>query len=136
MITFAVDVQVGIPRLWTGVGIVLTIVGTFWLYEPITGTSIWPSWLAVVAGIAGTILAFVAGMPSMVRTRFATPTIGRDWMVGADGVAVGPIDPDGVVQVGDAQWPARTTGAAPIPAGGHLTVVAVDDITLQVEPHA
>ena len=134
MIAFAVDVQVGIPRFWTGVGIVLTIVGTFWLYEPITGTSIWPSWLAVIAGLGGTMLAFIVGMPSMVRTRFATPTIGREWMVGADGVAVQAIDPEGTVQVGDAQWRARTNRATPIEAGEALKVVAIDGVTLEVEP--
>ncbi len=134
MLAFAVDVQVGIPRFWTGVGIVLTIVGTFWLYEPITGTSIWPSWLAVIAGLGGTMLAFIVGMPSMVRTRFATPTIGREWMVGADGVAVQAIDPEGTVQVGDAQWRARTNRATPIEAGEALKVVAIDGVTLEVEP--
>ena len=134
MIAFAVDVQVGIPRFWTGVGIVMTIVGTFWLYEPITGTSIWPHWLAIIAGIGGTMLAFVVGMPSMVRTRFATPTIGRDWMVGADGVAIQAIDPEGTVQVGDAQWRARTNRATPIPAGDPLRVVAIHGVTLEVEP--
>ena len=28
------------------------------------------------------MLTFIVGMPSMVRTRFATPTIGREWMIG------------------------------------------------------
>ena len=134
MVAFAVDVQVGIPRFWTGVGIVLTIVGSIWLYEPITGTSIWPSWIALVAGIGGVMLTFTSGMPSMTRTRFATPTVGRDWMVGADGVAVGAIDPEGTVQVGNGQWRARTNRATPIAAGEPLNVVAIDGVTLEVEP--
>lgn len=134
MVAFAVDVQVGIPRFWTGVGIVLTIVGSLWLYEPITGTSIWPSWIALVVGIGGVMLTFTSGMPSMTRTRFSTPTIGRGWMIGADGVAVGSIDPDGTVQVGDAQWRARTNRATPIAAGEPLKVVAIDGVTLEVEP--
>lgn len=134
MVAFAVDVQVGIPRFWTGVGIVLTIVGSLFLYEPITGTSIWPSWLALVVGVVGIVLTFTSGMPSMTRTRFATPTIGREWMIGADGVAVEAIDPDGVVQVGDAKWQARTNRATPIAAGEPLKVVAIDGVTLEVEP--
>jgi membrane-bound serine protease (ClpP class) len=134
MVAFAVDVQVGIPRFWTGVGIVLTIVGSIFLYEPITGTSIWPSWIALVVGIGGIMLTFTSGMPSMTRTRFATPTVGRDWMIGADGVAVGDIDPDGVVQVGEAQWRARTNRATPIRTGDPLKVVAIDGVTLEVEP--
>jgi membrane-bound serine protease (ClpP class) len=134
MVAFAIDVQVGIPRFWTGVGIVLTIVGSFWLYEPIQGTSIWPSWIALVPGIVGVMLAFIVGMPSMTRTRFATPTIGRDWMIDAEGVAVGAIDPEGIVRVGDGEWRARTNRATPIPAGDPLKVVAIDGVTLEVEP--
>lgn len=134
MAAFAVDVQVGIPRFWTGVGIVMTIVGSFFLYEPVTGTSIWPAWIALIAGIGGTMLAFIVGMPSMVRTRFATPTIGREWMIGADGVAVDAIDPEGTVRVGEAQWRARTNRATPIAAGDPLKVVAIDGVTLEVEP--
>jgi membrane-bound serine protease (ClpP class) len=134
VLAYAVDVQVGIPRFWTGVGIVLTIVGSFTLYEPVTGTSIWPAWIALVTGIVGTMLTFVVGMPSMTRTRFATPTVGREWMIGADGVAVDEIGPEGVVQVGDAQWRARTNRATPIAAGEQLKVVAIDGVTLEVEP--
>ena len=78
MVAFAVDVQVGIPRFWTGVGIVFTIIGSFWLFEPVSGSSLRPNWLSLIAGIGGTMLAFIVGMPSMTRTRFATPTIGRE----------------------------------------------------------
>jgi len=113
---------------------VMTIVGSFSLYEPVTGTSIWPSWIALVTGIVGTMLAFIVGMPSMTRTRFATPTIGREWMIGADGIAVDAIDPEGTVRVGKAQWRARTNRATPIAAGAPLKVIAIDGVTLEVEP--
>lgn len=134
MLAFAIDVQVGVPRFWTGVGIALTIVGSLWLFEPVSGTSLRPSWLALVTGIAGTMLTFIVGMPSMTRTRFATPTVGREWMIGAEGVAVEAVDPDGIVQVGEAQWRARTNRATPIAKGQPLRVAAIDGITLEVEP--
>jgi membrane-bound serine protease (ClpP class) len=134
MFAFAIDVQVGIPRFWTGVGIVLTIVGSFWLFEPVTGTSLRVPWISLVTGIGGIMLTFIVGMPSMTRTRFATPTVGREWMVGAEGVAVVEISPEGTVQVGDGQWRARTNRATPIPAGDPLRVIAIDGVTLQVEP--
>jgi membrane-bound serine protease (ClpP class) len=47
---------------------------------------------------------------------------------------VGAIDPDGVAQVGDAKWRARTNRATPIAAGAALKVVAIDGVTLEVEP--
>src|SRR5262245_17221995 len=134
MLAFAIDVQVGIPRFWTGVGIVTTMIGSLWLFEPVSGTSLRPNWLSLIAGIGGVMLAFIVGMPSMTRTRFATPTIGREWLIGAEGVAVEAVDPDGVVQVGDAQWRARTNRATPIKAGEALRVAAIDGVTLEVEP--
>jgi membrane-bound serine protease (ClpP class) len=134
MLAFAVDVQVGIPRFWTGVGLVLTVVGSWFLFEPIPGSSMRPSWLALIAGIGGIALTFIVGMPSMVRTRFATPTIGREWMIGKHGTAVGPVDPEGVVDVDGARWRARTNRATPIPDGDPLVVAAIDGITLEVEP--
>lgn len=134
MFAFAVDVQVGIPRFWTGVGIVLTIVGSLWLFESVEGTSLRPSWLTLLVGISGVMLTFIVGMPSMVRTRFATPTVGREWMIGAEGTAVTAIDPEGTVQVGDGQWHARTNRATPLEVGEALRVAAIDGVTLEVEP--
>ncbi len=134
MIAFAVDVQVGIPRFWTGVGIVLTIVGSWFLFDPVPGSSMRPGWLALIAGVGGIVLTFIVGMPSMVRTRFATPTVGREWMIGKEGTAVGPVDPDGIVQVDGARWRARTNRATPIATGEPLRVAAIDGVTLDVEP--
>jgi membrane-bound serine protease (ClpP class) len=73
-------------------------------------------------------------MPSMVRTRFATPTVGREWMIGAEGSAVTAIDPEGTVQVGAGQWHARTNRATPLAEGDTLRVAAIDGVTLEVEP--
>ena len=134
MFAFAVDVQVGIPRFWTGVGIVGTIIGSLWLFEPLPGATLRPSWITLLAGIGGTVLAFVVGMPSMVRARFATPTIGREWMLGELGEVVVAVDPDGVVKVGDGKWRARTNRATPVAAGAPVRVVAIDGVTLEVEP--
>ena len=48
------------------------------------------------------VVAMLAGMPAMVRTRFSTPTIGREWMIGEEGEAVTAVAPT-----------ARSTCAAP-----------------------
>jgi membrane-bound serine protease (ClpP class) len=134
MVAFAIDVQVGIPRFWTGVGIALTAVGSLWLFEPLAGTSLRLGWLTLLVGIGGCALTFIVGMPSMVRTRFATPTIGREWMIGSMGAAVGDIDPDGVVLVEGSRWRARTNRATPVKNGDRVRVVAIDGVTLEVEP--
>jgi membrane-bound serine protease (ClpP class) len=116
------------------VGIVLTVVASWFLFEPVPGASMRPSWLALIAGIGGISLTFIVGMPSMVRTRFATPTVGREWMIGKQGTAVDAIDPEGLVEVDSATWRARTNRATPIAAGDTIRVAAIDGITLDVEP--
>ena len=134
MLAFAVDVQVGIPRFWTGVG------------DRRHGHRQRVAVRAAARGDAAAVvdhaarrhrrhvLAFVVGMPSMVRTRFATPTIGREWMIGELGEVVVAVDPDGVVKVGDGTWRARTNRATPVAVGAPVRVVAIDGVTLEVEP--
>ena len=134
MLAFAIDVQVGIPRFWTGVGMFLTVVGTWFLFRSIPGASMRPSWVALITGVGGIALTFVVGMPNMVRTRFATPTIGREWMIGELGTVIDDVNPDGVVQVGEGRWRARTNRATPVVTGDPVRVAAIDGITLEVEP--
>jgi membrane-bound serine protease (ClpP class) len=129
MLAFAIDVQTGVPRVWTGIGSAALITGSFLLYD---GVSI--SWITLLVGIGGVLLFMLAGMPAMVRTRFSTPTIGRDWMIGEEGEAVAAVAPDGVVQIRGALWRARTNRATPLAAGDPVRVVEVDGLLLEVEP--
>ena len=134
MVAFAVDVQVGVPRLWTGVGLVLFSFGLFFLFRDVDGASLRPSWITLLVGIGGAALTYIVGMPSMTRTRFGTPTIGREWMVGSQGVALDDISPEGTVRVHEGAWRARTNRATPIERGATVNVVAIDGVTLEVEP--
>jgi membrane-bound serine protease (ClpP class) len=129
MVAFAIDVQTGVPRFWTGAGFVLFVVGSFAMYD---GYSL--SWVTLGVAFIGLALTFLAGMPSMVRTRFSTPTIGREWMVGEVGTAVGRVAPDGIVTVRDAPWRARTNRATPIDTAQAVRVVSIDGLLLEVEP--
>jgi membrane-bound serine protease (ClpP class) len=126
----AIDVQTGVPRAWTGIGLALFAAASLFLFRD----GLRPSWITLSAGIGGVAVAFVVGMPSMVRARFATPTIGREWMVGELGEAVVAIDPEGVALVHGAQWRARTNRATPLPKGARLRVTGIDGFTLEVEP--
>jgi membrane-bound serine protease (ClpP class) len=105
------------------------VVGSVALYD---GVGL--SWVTLVAGLGGITLAMVAGMPAMVRTRFSTPTIGREWMVGELGDAASGVDPDGTVRVRGALWRARCNRATPIAIGDRIRVVAIDGLVLEVEP--
>ena len=129
MLAFTIDVQTGIPRFWTGVGLVAFVVFSFTVFD---GYSL--SWITLLVGIVGVVLAFLGGIPSMVRTRFSTPTIGREWMIGEMGRAVTRVDPDGVIQVRDALWRATTNRATPIEELDRVRVVSIDGLVLEVEP--
>jgi membrane-bound serine protease (ClpP class) len=123
-----VDVQTGVPRFWTGVGFVAYGAGTLALYD---GPEL--SWITVLASFLGLAVAALAGMPAMVRTRFSTPTIGREWMIGEAGEVVQDVAPDGTVRVRDALWRARTNRATPLAAGEEVIVAGLDGLVLEVE---
>ena len=124
-----IDVQAGVPRLWTIIGFLAFAVGSLSLYD---GVSM--SWVTLLAATIGVLLTFDSGMPSMVRTRFSTPTIGREWMIGSMGVALEEIKKEGVVMIDDAPWKARVNRTTPIPEGDPVRVVAIEGLYLEIEP--
>ncbi len=129
MVAFAIDMQTGIPRLWTIIGMVAYTVGSVFLF-----TEFRPTWIALLVGVVGMGSTVFSGMPAMIRTRFATPTIGRDWMIGEMGEADADVDPEGRVRIRGALWRARTNRATPVMAGEPVRVVAIDGLVLEVEP--
>jgi membrane-bound serine protease (ClpP class) len=131
MFGYAVDIQTGVPRVWTGIATLSFVLGSLLLYD---GVAL--SWITLVAGVIGMTIAMIAGMPAMVRTRFSTPTIGREWMIGEEGEARTPIAPDGTVVVRGAPWKARTNRATPIAVGQPVRVAAIEGLVLDVEPLA
>lgn len=133
-VAFSVDVQVGLPRFWTGAGILMYTYSAFTLFRDIDGVDLRPGWVTLFVCIAGISLTYVAGMPSMTRTRFATPTVGRENLVGRTGTALGPVDPEGTVLVNGAKWRARVNRSTPLADAQDVRVVAIDGITLEVEP--
>jgi membrane-bound serine protease (ClpP class) len=129
MFGYAVDVQTGVPRVWSGIATAAFVAGSVLLYD---GLSL--SWVTLLVAVVGMSLAMLGGMPAMVRTRFSTPTIGREWMVGELGTATSAVAPDGVVSVRDAPWRAHTSRITPIGAGEPVRVVSIEGLVLQVEP--
>jgi membrane-bound serine protease (ClpP class) len=129
---FAIDVQVGALGVWTVIGAVCLGAGSLWLYGG--SSQLRPAWWVFLVVCGGFILFMLGGMTAMVRSRFSTPTVGREGMIGEEGTAEVAVDPDGVVMIRGARWRARTNRATPIAAGDPLRVVAVDGLVLEVEP--
>jgi len=129
MFGYAIDVQVGVPRAWSWIATICLISGSLFLYD---GMAI--SWITLLVGIIGAALSMISGMPSMIRTRFGTPTIGREWMVGMMAEAAEDIKKEGIVSVDGAPWRARVNRTTPISAGDQVRVVAIEGLYLEIEP--
>lgn len=129
MLGYAVDVQTGVPRAWSAIATVCLVVGSLFLYD---GFSI--SWITLLVGIIGVALSMMNGMPSMIRTRFGTPTIGREWMIGMMGEAATEVKKDGIVMIDGAPWRAMVNRTTPILAGDPVRVVAIEGLWLEIEP--
>ncbi|MGI9608935.1 MAG: NfeD family protein, partial [Acidimicrobiia bacterium] len=127
-LAMAVDIQTNLPRAYTIVGLALFVAGTFLLWDGVT-----MSWVTGAVGIVGAFLYAYLGMPTMVRTRFSSPVIGRRWMVGSRGTALVDLTQDdvGEVKIGDAKW-AATVAGEPIAAGEEVDVVQTAGVQLVV----
>jgi membrane-bound serine protease (ClpP class) len=129
---FSVDVQAGGFGPWTAIGTVSLLAGSWWLYGG--SSTLRPAWWVLLVVCGGMMLFMLGGMTAMVRSRFSTPTVGREGMIGEEGTAEVAIAPDGVAMIRGARWRARTNRATPIAAGDALRVVAVEGLVLEVEP--
>jgi len=129
MFGYSIDVQTGVPRAWSGIATVCLVIGSLFLYD---GFSI--SWITLLVGIIGVALSMMNGMPAMIRTRFGTPTIGREWMIGMMGEAATEVKKDGIVMIDGAPWRAMVNRTTPILAGDVVRVVAIEGLWLEIEP--
>lgn len=129
MILLAIDIQTNVPRIYTMLGLISFVLGSWFLYDGVSMSRV-----TFVVGVIGALLYAYTGMPSMVRTRFSTPTIGRKWMIGELGEAITDVDPEGTVQIRDVAWRAITNRATPVEKGGNVRVVGIDRLVLEIEP--
>ena len=128
-VAFGIDIQTGQPRFWTGFGTVALAVGSWTMF----GAGFRPGWLALALVISSSLIVVLFGIPSTVRTRFSTPTIGREGLIGSVGIARTDISPEGTVEIDGTPWRARTFPAA-IKAGDQVVVLAIEDLVLEVVP--
>lgn len=128
----AVDVQAGGLGSWTFIGSACLIVGSWFLFGG--SSALDPPWWVLLFVVAGGIVFMLSAMTAVVRSRFSTPTVGREGMIGEMGTAEVDIDPTGVARVRDALWRANANRATPIVAGDPVRVVAVEGVELEVEP--
>ena len=130
-VAFSIDVQTAVPRAWTAIGMVLFVLGTLFFY-PESDVSM--SWIPITVAIVGIGVVMYRGMPIMVRGRFATTAIPRDFLVDEVGTVVdaGSDDEPATVQVRDSQWRGRSEAALRV--DDEIVVTGVDGLVLEVAP--
>lgn len=93
-----------------------------------------PAWWGVTITVVGIALFYGFALTTVVRSRFSTLTIGREYLVGKLGQAETDFDPEGVVVVDGARWRARSHRAAGLGPGDPIQVMEVNGIVLEVGP--
>ncbi|MGI9622463.1 MAG: NfeD family protein, partial [Acidimicrobiales bacterium] len=128
-VAFSIDVQNALPRAWTAIGMVLYAVGTIFLY-PESDVSM--SWIPMLVGVVGIAAVMYRGMPIMVRGRFATTAIPRDFLVDENGLVTEVVDSEEViVEVRDASW--RAHSDRQLSLGDEVQVTGTEGLVLDVE---
>ncbi len=130
-LAFAIDMQTGLARVWTWIGLVSFTISSLFLFSDFR-----PTWLALVVGVVGMATVVLKGMPAMTRARFGTPYIGRDWLEGEAGEVSSALSPRGTVTVRGAEWRAQGVDGYTGSVGAAVRVVGVDGLVLNVEPGA
>jgi membrane-bound serine protease (ClpP class) len=88
----------------------------------------------VILAVAASVVFIWYSLTTVVRGRFATPTVGREHMLGRRGLAVSDLDPGGVVIIDGARWRATADRGIVIGAGGGVEIVGVTGLVLEVDP--
>jgi membrane-bound serine protease (ClpP class) len=128
----AFDVQLSNLGVLTITGTVLAVVGSlFFTYV----SDYRVRWWAVALCLLGLVLFYAIAMTTVVRTRFSTPTIGREALVGATGETASVLNPVGLVTIEGATWKARAHRGR-IQSGLPVTVRAIDGLVLEVDAKA
>lgn len=127
-----VSYQRGGVAFLTGLGSMVMLLGGLWFVAGAPQLQMNPFAAALV--VASVTAFYVVAMPTVARARFSTRTIGRDHLIGREGVATADFDPDGEVEVDGARWRASAHRASGISRGDRVRVTAVDGTYLEIEP--
>jgi len=115
----------------TILGALLMQIGGMWYVDG--SGQIDPRWFLILPSVLAVLFFFLLAMPTVQRARFSTQTIGRDSLIGKEGVALVGFDPDGIVEVQGARWRATAHREANVVTGSAVVVTGVDGLFLEVD---
>ena len=130
-ISFFVEMSAPGLGIWGALGLVFLVLGAWFLYDRAGGVEVSP---IVIGGVAVAVAGFFGlALSKLVAIRHMPPPQGPEAIVGQEGVALGGIDPDGIVRVNAEEWRAVAPGTR-IAKGAKVRVTRLDGLVLTVEP--
>ena len=91
------------------------------------------TWMVVLA-IAASVTFIWYSLTTVVRGRFATPTVGREELLGRRCLAVSDLDPEGIVMIDGARWSATADRGVTVSSGAAVEIVGLTGLVLEVDP--
>jgi membrane-bound serine protease (ClpP class) len=137
MAFFLIELKVHSHGMLAAGGVVAFLTGSLLLFNPSLGPAFRVPFTTVGAMTTAVTLFFLFAVGAGVRAQRLKPTTGREGLVGAQGVALGPIDSlhGGQVRVRGEIWRAlAASDARPILADEAVRVVKIDGLTARVAP--
>ena len=90
-------------------------------------------WMVLLAVVASVTFIWYA-LTTVVRGRFATPTVGREGLLGRRCLTVSDLAPEGVVLIDGERWRATADRGVEIHAGVPAEIVGLTGLVLEVDP--
>jgi membrane-bound serine protease (ClpP class) len=88
----------------------------------------------VLLAVVSSVTFIWYALTTVVRGRFATPTVGRENMLGRRCLTVTDLGPDGVVLIDGERWLATADRGIEIHAGVPAEIVGLTGLVLEVDP--
>lgn len=135
VVAFVIDVQANSIALTVG-AVVMFVLGALLLFTPLTpqpptmpNVSVSPWVILALGGTMTGFFVFVLG--AAVRGRKHPVLTGKEALIGATGIALTELAPNGIVRVKGEEWLAEAQEAS-IPQGDEVRVLAVQGLRLKV----
>jgi membrane-bound serine protease (ClpP class) len=117
----------------SGISALITlVVGGLLLFDPAV-PNVRVSLYVIIPVAAMMGVYFLAVAPAALRARKLPAQTGIERLIGAEGIVVRDLDPQGTAQIASELWSAESIGD-PIPKGRYVRVIAADGLRLKVEP--
>lgn len=137
VVMFLLDIKVAGWGLSIG-GVVAFALGSVLIFTPFwvppEGSAVRLNPWLIVGTTGGVAAFFLLGLSAAVKAQLAPLAAGRQTVIGKVGTVRQPLRPTGIVHLEGEEWSAVAADGSEIPAGAAVRVVAVEGLTLRVEP--